>query len=150
MRTNRLFIQRLQESQPLFMCIWQGGTQRQEGSGKALWWTKGCFRCLPGTLKWGLTRRGASLWLVGEHIWLSLVGPELEERKEWLGIGKKLEDIDIVLILGLLLQRLWFVFPDCFLPRVLSQCFVTYGLAIVHLCSWSLEYGLWEGLSLLE
>lgn len=40
--------------------------------------------------------------MVGEHIWLSLVGPELEERKEWLEIGRKLADIDIVLILGLL------------------------------------------------
>lgn len=31
---------------------------------------------------------------MGEHIWLFLVGPELEEREEWLGIWKKLADID--------------------------------------------------------
>lgn len=84
------------------------------------------------------TRRGASLWLVGEHVWLSLVGPELEKRKGVAGIGERLADINhdvltILIVLGPLLQRLWFGFPGWLLWKFLSEVFVTYGLATDHL-----------------
>lgn len=117
-------------------CIWQRLTGRP-GSLKTVWWEKRRFQEGPGERLWlfeagdGLTRTCSSMWLLKEHSWLFLVGPEpkteakmKEAGSYWLGPG----------CLLWVLQRLWFCFLD-WLLQIMGQVLVLRTAWLLFVCS---------------